>query len=99
MCRGRDNFVVVATGSHRVSSPFVPRRAAGNVFRGAVRGAKDPQLPDDGGDRQGDPAPDGLLEGDGEVRARSARVRRRVREAGPGVSRRTKSAASTSSPE
>jgi hypothetical protein len=60
--------------------------------------AKDPQLLDNSSDRQGDPAPDGLLEGDGEVRARSARVRRRVRKAGPGVSRRTKSAASASSP-
>ena len=60
---------------------------------------EDPQLPDDGGDRQGDPAPDGLLEGDGEVRERSARVRRRVREAGPGVSRGTQLAASASLPE
>ena len=61
--------------------------------------AEDPQLPDDGGDRQGDPAPDGLLEGDGEVRATSARVRRTVREAGPGVSRGIKPAASASLPE
>ena len=32
--------------------------------------AKDPQLSDDDGDRQGDPAPDGLLEGDGETARR-----------------------------
>ena len=61
--------------------------------------AKDPQLLDDDSDRQDDPAPDGLLEGDGEVRATSARVRQTEHEARPGVSRRIKPAASASLPE
>ena len=68
-----------------------------SVFSIAV--AKDPQLPDDDGDRQGDPAPDGLLEGDDKVRARSARLRQRVHETGPDVSRGMKLAASASLPE
>ena len=52
--------------------------------------AKDPQIPDDDSDRQVDPVPDSLLKGDGEIHARSARVRQRVRKAGPGVLRETK---------
>ena len=49
--------------------------------------AEDLQLPDNGGNRQGNPAPDGLLKGDGKVRTRSTRVRQRVRESGPGILR------------
>ena len=52
--------------------------------------AKDSQLSDDGRDRQGDPAPDGLLKIDNKVCTRSARLSRRVRKAGPGISHRTK---------
>ena len=40
--------------------------------------AKGPKLPDDNGNRQGDPAQDNLLEDDGKVRVRRASVRRRV---------------------
>ena len=62
----------------------------------SIAAAKDPQLLDNYGDRQGDPAPDDLLAVDGEVRVRSAIVRWRVHEAEPGVSRGTKCAASAS---
>ena len=68
-----------------------------SVLSNAV--VEDPQLPDNGGNRQGDPAPDGLLEGNGKVRVRSARMRQRVHEAGPGVLRGTKSAESASLPK
>ena len=61
--------------------------------------AKDPELPDDKDNWQGNLAPDNLLEGDREVRVRSVRVRRRVHKAGPGVWRGTKWVVSVSLPE
>ena len=51
---------------------------------------KDPQFPDNDGVQQGYPAPDSLPKGDGKVRTKSARVRQRVRKAGPGLLRETK---------
>ena len=65
----------------------------------SIAAAKEPQLPDNGSDRQGDPAPDDLLESDGKVRVRSIIVRWRVHEAEPGGLRGTKLAASASLPE
>ena len=41
----------------------------------SIAAAKDPQLLDDDSDRQGDLAPEDLLEGDGEVRVRSVIAR------------------------
>ena len=64
----------------------------------SIAAAKDSQLPDDYGNRQGDPAPDDLLEGDGKGRVSSGRVRWRVHETEPGVSRGTKSATHASLP-
>ena len=47
-----------------------------NLSISSIAVAKGPQLLNDDGNRQGNPpAPDGLFKGDGEVCARSARVR------------------------
>ena len=65
----------------------------------SIAAAKDSQLPDDYGNRQGDQAPDDLLEGGGKVRVSSGRVRWRVHETEPGVLRGTQLAAAASLPE
>ena len=65
----------------------------------SIAAAKDPQPSDDYGNRQGDPAPIDLLEGDGEVRVRSVIMRWRVHKVEPGVLHRTKFVTSVSLPE
>ena len=58
--------------------------------------ANDPQLPDNGDNQQVKLAPHGLLEGDGKVCVRSARVRWRLHKAVPDVLRGTKLSESVS---